>query len=163
MNKHIHHIIPKHMGGSNEDDNLIELTISEHAEAHRILFEKHQHWQDYVAWKALSGQINSDEIRRMVISETLKGKSKTPEHRKKLSDSAKKRKASNETKKKMSDAQKGRIITWDLKANTPELRKRKSELMSGISKQKIACPHCNKIGGLPQMKRWHFDNCKDKK
>ena len=30
-------------------------------------------------------------------------------------------------------------------------------------KPKITCPHCNKIGGLPQMKRWHFDNCKEKK
>lgn len=30
-------------------------------------------------------------------------------------------------------------------------------------KPKITCPHCNKEGGLPQMKRWHFDNCKEKK
>lgn len=24
---------------------------------------------------------------------------------------------------------------------------------------KIVCPHCGKIGGRNQMKRWHFDNC----
>jgi hypothetical protein len=23
------------------------------------------------------------------------------------------------------------------------------------------CPHCNKSGGEPQMKQWHFDNCKE--
>ena len=39
-NKHKHHIIPKHMGGSDDDNNIIELTIEEHAQAHKILFEK---------------------------------------------------------------------------------------------------------------------------
>ena len=29
-------------------------------------------------------------------------------------------------------------------------------------KPKVICPHCNKEGGLPQMKRWHFNNCKEK-
>lgn len=24
------------------------------------------------------------------------------------------------------------------------------------------CPHCNKIGAIRIMKRWHFDNCKNK-
>ena len=33
--KHKHHIIPKHMGGGDENENLIELTIEEHAEEHR--------------------------------------------------------------------------------------------------------------------------------
>lgn len=27
-------------------------------------------------------------------------------------------------------------------------------------KPKLKCPHCEKIGGAPQMKRHHFDNCK---
>jgi group I intron endonuclease len=30
----------------------------------------------------------------------------------------------------------------------------------GKPKQKIQCPHCNKIGGFPQMKQWHFDKCR---
>lgn len=25
---------------------------------------------------------------------------------------------------------------------------------------KVSCPHCNKIGQLTNMKRWHFDKCK---
>ena len=29
-----------------------------------------------------------------------------------------------------------------------------------VPKPIIECPHCNKTGGLPQMKQWHFDNCK---
>lgn len=27
---------------------------------------------------------------------------------------------------------------------------------------KIVCPHCKKEGQARAMKRWHFDNCKDK-
>jgi hypothetical protein len=27
---------------------------------------------------------------------------------------------------------------------------------------KVKCPHCNKIGGRNQMKRYHYDNCKEK-
>ena len=29
-------------------------------------------------------------------------------------------------------------------------------------KEKITCPHCNKTGGKPAMKRYHFDNCKQR-
>jgi len=35
-----------------------------------------------------------------------------------------------------------------------------SKSNSGKEKQKIMCPHCKKIGGIPQMKQWHFNNCK---
>ena len=52
--KHKHHIIPRHAGGSDDPTNLIELTPAEHAEAHRLLFEKYGRWQDEVAWKGLS-------------------------------------------------------------------------------------------------------------
>ena len=30
----------------------------------------------------------------------------------------------------------------------------------GVPKTKITCPHCLQIGGISQMKRWHFKNCK---
>jgi anaerobic selenocysteine-containing dehydrogenase len=30
-------------------------------------------------------------------------------------------------------------------------------------KQKVICPYCHKECGVTQMKRWHFDNCKNKK
>jgi len=29
--------------------------------------------------------------------------------------------------------------------------------------EKVKCPHCHKIGGKNNMKRWHFGNCKFKK
>lgn len=66
--KHKHHIIPKHMGGTDDPENLIELTIEEHAEAHRELYEKYSKWQDKVAWLSLSEQINSAERHYMIVS-----------------------------------------------------------------------------------------------
>lgn len=33
----------------------------------------------------------------------------------------------------------------------------------GVKKPTATCPHCGKIGGAPVMKRYHFDNCKEKK
>lgn len=59
--KHLHHIIPKHMGGTDDPSNLIELTVEEHAEAHRKLWEEHGRWQDYVAWCGLSGRMTCEE------------------------------------------------------------------------------------------------------
>ena len=165
MLKHKHHIIPRHMGGTDEASNLIELTVEEHAEAHRLLFLEHQKWQDFMAWQALSGQIGKEELRRMVTKLTLTGVPKTEEHKKKLSESKKGKLPSIETRKKMSmsNPYKGKKLPWNLNNVTPEANKKRSVAMVGRSKSKIECPHCHKIGGFPQMKQWHFDNCKGKK
>ena len=73
MKTHKHHIIPKHMGGTNEPSNLVELTIEEHAEAHRLLYEKHGHTQDKVAWLGLAGIMPYAEIIYTLQSEGMKG------------------------------------------------------------------------------------------
>ena len=38
---HTHHIIPKHAGGTDDPSNLVQLTVEEHAQAHKELFEKY--------------------------------------------------------------------------------------------------------------------------
>lgn len=70
--KHKHHIIPKHAGGSDDPSNLIELTIEEHAEAHRILYEKYGKIEDYCAWKGLTGQLTKEEILAVIYQENGK-------------------------------------------------------------------------------------------
>jgi hypothetical protein len=69
---HLHHIVPKHMGGTDDPNNLIELSIEDHAEAHKKLFEEHGHWQDYLAWQGLSKMIPHEELISMVQSEAAK-------------------------------------------------------------------------------------------
>ena len=61
---HKHHIVPRHMGGTDEPSNLTELTIEEHAEAHRILYETYGKQEDYLAWQGLLALIPKAEIMR---------------------------------------------------------------------------------------------------
>ena len=48
---------------------------------------------------------------------------------------------------------------------TPERLKEVSEIYSKkvteLNKVKVKCPHCSKTGNVGNMKRWHFDNCKN--
>ena len=60
--KHKHHIIPRHMGGTDDPENLISITPEEHAKAHHDLYEKYGKIEDYLAWKGLSGFIGKEEI-----------------------------------------------------------------------------------------------------
>lgn len=84
---HRHHIIPRHAGGSDDESNIVHLTIAEHAEAHLVLFQKFGRWQDKIAWKMLSGQINLAEARLAANIASQKGRAKSAEHRRKLSES----------------------------------------------------------------------------
>lgn len=52
------------MGGTDDPSNLIELTIEEHAEAHRILYETYGKVEDKVAWQSLAGLVPKAELMR---------------------------------------------------------------------------------------------------
>jgi len=82
---HWHHILPRHAGGSNSPSNLVQLTVAEHAEAHRILYEMHGRWQDKVAWRFLSGQISSAQANLEANRLRNKGVPKTEKHKENLS------------------------------------------------------------------------------
>jgi hypothetical protein len=56
------------MGGTDDPSNLVELTVEEHAEAHKILWEKYGKLEDYVAWKALCGNIDTVEAERKFLA-----------------------------------------------------------------------------------------------
>lgn len=87
-----------------------------------------------------SSKNRSDETRAK-LSAAKKGKKQKPfteERRAKMSASRTGKKHSDETRAKMSAAQKSKRF------------------------QKVTCPHCDKTGGINNMKRWHFENCKFK-
>jgi hypothetical protein len=70
---HSHHIIPQHAGGTDDPSNLIELTVEEHAEAHRQLYEQHGLIEDMLAWKGLAGLATKAEIHYELLSKARMG------------------------------------------------------------------------------------------
>lgn len=62
ITKHKHHIIPKHMGGSDDEDNLILLTIEEHIQAHWDLYQKYGKLEDLGAYYLLKGDSRGHAI-----------------------------------------------------------------------------------------------------
>jgi len=98
------------MGGTDNSNNLIELTIEEHAQAHFNLWKKFECIEDKIAWECLSGRKLSEEERIILsksgfekflldenkvikwknkISNTLTGKTQSEETRIKRSNSLK--------------------------------------------------------------------------
>ncbi len=61
---HKHHIIPKHMGGTDDPSNLVELTVEEHALAHKELYEQYGKIEDLCAYYMLSGKNQDPEFVR---------------------------------------------------------------------------------------------------
>jgi len=78
------------------------------------------------------------------ISKSLKGIPKSEEHKRKLSE------------------YKGTLHHAYGKPLSEEAKKKLSISKRGKPTKKVECPHCNKIGGITNMKRYHFDNCKFK-
>lgn len=150
---HKHHIIPEYMGGSNDSSNLVELTVEEHAEAHRILYEKHGNWQDYAAWQGLSGRMSKEEIIRYKLSQTHKGKKLSPEHIEVLREKGKKligeknpmygKTISDEQRLAISKANKGKVLSESTreKIRQANIGKKKSE----ESKEKNRLAHLGKV------------------
>lgn len=117
------------MGGSDDPSNLIEVTVEEHAEAHRKLWLEHGNYKDYLAWQGLSKMIGKEELIRELLSHTHKGKKKSPEQIAKMVEARKGYSPSEETRKKIGESSRGR--KW-----SEESRKKKSEAMKGNTHRK---------------------------
>lgn len=59
---HKHHIIPRYMGGSNAPENLVEVTVTQHAMFHFCNFQLWGNEEDKIAWRGLAGIINKEQI-----------------------------------------------------------------------------------------------------
>lgn len=109
---HKHHIIPKHMGGSDDASNLVDLTVDEHAEAHRLLWEQHGNEYDRIAWLSLTKQIDCAEARILSVIEWNKNRTISDETKQKMSQSLKKYYSDPENRKKQSEATKEGMKDW---------------------------------------------------
>ena len=60
---HRHHIVPRYEQGSNRENNLVRLSVKDHATAHWLRYKWLGKLQDKVAWLMLSGKTVEGERR----------------------------------------------------------------------------------------------------
>ncbi len=139
--KHKHHIIPKYMGGTDDPSNLVELTVEEHAEAHRLLYEQYGNWEDNCAFLALSGRIGQEEALRMAQGMANKGKKRSPETIAKLKESCRLRTERqradgtlDRANKKRSEAHKGKKKSVEHMENWKKARRENFAKKKALSK-----------------------------
>jgi hypothetical protein len=99
--------------------------------------------------------------RRSTALRGIKQKERTAEHRLAISQSRIGKPKSKEVRNKIGVSMIGNTNSKD-KVVSDTTKLKISETKKGIKKEVIECPHCNKVGGIPTMKRWHFENCKQK-
>lgn len=166
---HKHHIVPKHAGETDDPSNLIELTIEEHAEAHRMLYEQHGRWQDKIAYEMLSGQISVAEATKRTQKAYMSNRTVSEETRVKMAEVTRNRiatqghpmqgkKFSVESRKKMSQSHKGQIPGNKGKPRTPEQIEK--DRLAQMKVPMYDCPECGKScrgkGNLNQHLSKHY-------
>ena len=174
-----HHIIPKSLGGSNHPENLVRLTAREHFICHWLLTKmvtpspaQKKLFYAFSAFAMIS--LNQKrikitgkkyEILRKARSESAKG------HKPFLGKvrTADSKKAQSQTMQLKYESQEyihhGK--TYEEIYGKDEAERRKNKLKGPRGPRKnppgpqklITCPFCQKIGGISNMKRYHFDNC----
>jgi len=120
-----HHIIPKCMGGSNDKENLADLTAKEHFICHRLLTKIYPNNKKliYAYWGMCNQRSNNHqryipssraysearELYSKVISATRTGSKMSDETKQKISNSLKGILTPDYVKKKISIAKKGKV------------------------------------------------------
>lgn len=144
---HFHHIVPRRKGGTDDPSNLVELTIYDHAIAHRHLWKMYGEAADrrayhWLIWVADQGDEHYVEMRQKV-SKAGKKRFLDPEERKKLSEANKKTWLDPELRNRQSETTKKQWLD-------PVARKKTSEAL------KHACsdPEVREKISEANRKRW---------
>lgn len=152
---HKHHVVPRYMGGTNDPSNIVELTVEEHAEAHRQLYEQYGNWQDYLAWKGLSGRIDKEEIIRLMGSMIHKSKIVSEESKIKMSQA---KSGENNPMYGKTSPNKGKFGENSPRWGKSHLEGTKlKQSQSAKNRKKIDCPHCGKHALPGHYGRYHKD------
>lgn len=161
----IHHIDGNRK--NNDITNLKCVTIEEH-------YNIHLQQKDYYAAWIIGQRLNRsleelEEIKKQMSlakkgrPSTFTGKKHSEESKRRMSESAKRRGIPEERQKKMALARTGikrGPFSDEHRAKLSAAHKGRPNKHKGVSYGVTECPHCNKVGGAPGMKRHHFNNCK---
>ena len=133
-----HHIVPKCYGGSNDEDNLVDLTAKEHFIAHWLL------------WRANRDKKSSAMFNAMCRAS--KGQERYKSSR-----------GYQEARESQRITRKGIPLTEEhkakIKANNARTGKPNWNSGKKWQKSKVECSKCGLITSADLNKRWHEDNC----
>jgi len=165
-----HHIIPKSLGGTNDDSNLVWLTAAEHLKAHLLLVKmvdkiEHKRKMSSAAVRMANPQsrthhriLADNEIEDIAIirAEAARLHSEYMKERHKGENNPfYGRHHTEESKLAKSIANKGLPRTQQTRENI-----RASKLGDkNPSKKIVTCPHCGVTGKAGGVRKHHFDNC----
>ena len=140
MVTHKHHIIPRHMGGGDEPENIISLPFWAHTEVHKRLYEVYGRAEDKLAYLMMTGKKEEAEVVRIQlakagfqrwlvekpeevkrwrekVSATNRGVCRnTKEHYQRVGDMLRDIPRTEEVKEKISKSNTGKVRTEEMKA-----------------------------------------------
>lgn len=158
----IHHIKPKCLGGSNEDENLVKLTAAEHYRCHYYLVKIYENGEDRKAYQKMVFAFNRMSrifYEKHITDEEIEELSKLygelrEAFRQQMSEANKGKHHSEETRRKMSEANKGKGHK-----QTDDTIRKISQSKKGICTRSKDYRHSNetknKIGNAQMGKHWY--------
>ena len=108
------------------------------------------------------GKKHTEETKELIRQTRLgksswnKGKSFGPETRQKMSEKKQGYTPWNKGKKNVQVAWNKGLKTGPM---SEETKKKKSHPLTN-KREQVTCPHCQTVGDISAMKRWHFDRCR---
>ncbi|QQK88296.1 homing endonuclease [Providencia phage PSTRCR_127] len=176
-----HHIIPRCMGGTDSNENLVLLSAKEHIVIHHLLIKIYPNVPGLIFASNMLRRVGLDKSTwaRERMGKILASRMVSKETRRKMSESATGRKLSQQAKDKISKFQAGRPKSKEMKlAINKYCKNRPKEHNENIAKankdpakianhkekiknlKRIFCEHCGKTIIYYSYAKYHGDKCK---
>jgi len=149
-----HHIIPSSLGGSNDPQNIVCLLYREHFICHWLLTKFTKSAAQGKMCSALRMMMNKSSSNNRVLTNRQYEIARTALSRTKRVMSEGFRQKQRESKLGIKNPMFGR-------KQSEETKQKIANTLNGSVQKKKVCPHCNLVGGSGNMKRYHFNNCKN--
>lgn len=157
-----HHIIPKSLGGTDDEDNIAILSGREHFVAHLLLAKIYGGGMWYALLMMCSSKrgysVNSHsyELARKYSALAKTGTKHSEETKRKQRLAQLIRMSNPDNIAKLSNTHKGKKLSDYHKSRVGDALRGKPK------KPYKPCPHCGKVCNKATAIQWHFDNCKFK-